>query len=129
MNTKITTFRINFIKYITIIFPLLIIGCGENTSTKSAANPNGSAKDPYKIVKATYSLNGSSLPTCNKPGYVFISKAQKETDTGSFNCIWLCAEYEGAKPISVTLSFYQNGKNNVWEFEDEFLSTAPTKCH
>ena len=129
MNTKITTFRINFIKYIIIVSPLLIIGCGGSTSTKSATNSDGSAKDPYKIVKATYSLNGSNLPTCNKPGYIFTSKAQKETDKGGFDCTWLCAEYEGAKPISVTLSFDQNGKNGVWEFEDEFLSTAPAECH
>jgi len=129
MNTKIATSRIYFIKYIAIVFPLLIIGCGGSTSTKSATNSDGTAKDPYKIVKATYSLNGSNLPTCNKPGYIFTSKAQKETDIGSLSCMWLCAEYEGAKPISVTLGFYQDGKNGVWEFESEFLSTAPANCH
>jgi len=99
---------------------------GGSTSTKSATNSDGSAKDPYKIVKATYSLNGSNLPTCNKPAYISVSR---DIGIGIVSCDWLFGEYKGKKPISVSLSFEQNEKGDIWYFDSELISTPLTECH
>ncbi len=97
------------------------IGCGGGSSSGK--------KDPYKIVKVGYKLNGSAAPSCPTAFQTTVSKAQKANGIGYATCTWICGEYEGGKPLSVVLSFTQDGKDLPWKFEGDTVQTAPSKCH
>jgi len=97
-----------------------IMGCGGGSSSSSS-------DDGFKIHKVAYTLNGTKPPTCPN-ARVTLVKAQKDDDIGIQDCIWLCGDYEGSIQ-TVLLSFQQNGKNGIWEFDNELVSTKPTQCH
>ena len=113
--------------YLQMIIALFIVGCGAVST--SDTNADGSAKDPHKIVPVSYTLNGSSFPTCNKPAIITAGEAQDEDDTGVVLCRWICGDYAGEKPVIVVLSFIQDGKGEVWEFNDEVISPPSQECH
>ena len=90
---------------------LALIGCRGDGGSSSTPTDNGNTPpdDNYLTVPATYTLNGSNLPSC--PNTYSIIKAQKENDFDIHQCLWLCASYEGASHTAVMLSFQQQGKN------------------
>ena len=106
-----------------------LVGCGTSTSSKSSKlNPDGTATDSFKIEKVGYTLDGSKLPKCTKPAKMTTTKTTN-SEVGIHQCVWFCGEYEGARPVSVTLSFLQLGKNENWKFDGETVTTAPDQCH
>ena len=119
---------------ISSIAALTLIGCGggggSTGNSNSSNNPAGNGnKDPYKIVPVSYTLNGSEAPSCPGAYHVSVFKAQKADGYGTASCVWLCGEYEGAKPVTVVLSFEQDGKDAPWTFERDGVQTAPEQCH
>ena len=104
-----------------------LIGCGGSGSSSPS---NGAASDQFKIQTVEYTLNGSNLPSCPNASSISTIKAKNDDDIGIQNCTWFCGLYEGAStPISVLLTFQQDGKDGVWEFDQEVVSTAPGLCH
>jgi len=101
---------------------LALIGCGGGSSSNS-----GSSNDGFKIYKVEYSLNGTNLPSCPN-AHITTTPAQNNSDIGIQNCTWICGDYQGST-MAVSLSFQQNGKNGIWEFDGEVLQTAPAQCH
>jgi len=120
---------------ITSIAAFTLIGCGgggggSTGNNNGSNNPVGNGNnDPYKIVPVSYSLNGSEAPSCPDAYRVTIVKAQKADDIGVASCFWLCGQYEGARPVSVQLTFQQNGKGSSWQFDSDVIITAPDQCH
>ena len=99
-----------------------LIGCGGGGS--------GSSSDSYKIQTVEYTLNGSNLPSCPNASHITTLKAKNDDDIGIQHCTWFCGLYEGASsPMTVGLSFQQYGKDGVWEFDQEVVSTASGLCH
>jgi len=103
-----------------------LIGCGGGGSGSSS---NGAASDQFKIQTVEYTLNGTNPPSCPNASRVTTSKAKNDGDIGSQSCTWFCGSYEGASPITVGLSFIQYGKDGVWEFDQDIVTTAPGQCH
>ncbi len=102
-----------------------LIGCGGgggSSSSNGGTNSDGTAEDGLKIVKVTYTINGSDRPICNKPFLI----TGLESSSEQIACHWLCGEYEGARPVDVTLRFRTNG--GIWQFESDSVSTA-VSCH
>ena len=100
----------------------LLVGCGGGGSggSSSAQTPN----DWTKIQKVEYTLNGADHPTCHNA----FSKTGIGSRSTSMTCTWLCGEYEGARPVSVLLSFEKVG--GIWEFEDDVVTTSElNRCH
>jgi len=109
---------------------LALIGCGGGGGSSSDGTAAGGApSDQFKIQKVSYTLNGNTPPTCPNASSVTTSKAQNENDIGIHMCSWICGDYEGANPVLVIFTFSQDGKNSVWEFDRETVSTAPQQCH
>ena len=112
-----------------------LIGCGGSgdgsTNNNNGSNnaPTNANDDPYKTVPVTYKLNGNNTPLCPGAYDVTVLKAQTADDFGVTQCLWLCGEYEGAKPITVQLQFIQDGKDAVWTFDEDVVETAPRQCH
>ena len=104
---------------------LALIGCGGSTSSSnSGTNSDGTAKDPQKIEKVEYTLNGSEQPICHNASH----KSGISSSSTSMSCQWICGEYEGASPVHVLLSFEKIG--GIWEFDDDYVSTSPVGfCH
>lgn len=106
-----------------------LVGCGTSTSTKNTKlNADGTARDSFKIEKVGYTLDGSKLPQCTNPAKMTTTKTTT-SNVGIHQCVWFCGEYEGGRPVSVTLSFLQLGKNENWKFDGETVTTAPDQCH
>jgi hypothetical protein len=99
-----------------------LIGCG-------GGGGGGGSSDLYKTQTVSYTLNGSNLPTCPNAGHITSSKAQNGDDIGVQQCMWYCGSYQGASPVTVSLTFIQNGKDGVWAFDGETIMTAPQQCH
>ena len=110
-----------FMLTLAILSTLALIGCG--------GGGGGTSSDQFKTQKVSYSLNGSTPPTCPNATRISTVKAQKENDIGIHDCLWICGDYEGASPLTVGLSFQQHGKNAAWEFADDVVTTAPQQCH
>ena len=110
---------------------LALIGCGGGGggSSSDGTAGGGAPSDQFKIQKVSYTLNGSTPPTCPNASTISTVNPQKEDGIGIQNCIWTCGDYEGANPISVGLFFEQHGKNGIWEFNMDVVSTAPQQCH
>jgi len=114
---------------IVALSTLVLIGCGGGGgSSASTSGSSAAATDPYKIQEVSYKIENNQI-ICNKPYHQSISKAQRADDYGTSSCIWICGSYEGAKPVSVSLSFIQNGKDAPWMFDGDGVSTAPAQCH
>jgi len=111
-------------KTLVVTATLILAGCGGGGSSSN----NASSNDPSKIYKVEYTLNGSSLPTCPNAYDITTLPAQDEQDIGIHYCTWLCGDYQGSV-MTVLLSFQQDGKNGIWEFDGEVLSTPPAECH
>ena len=103
-----------------------LIGCGGGGGGSSSAFAES---DLYKIQTVEYTLNGSNLPSCPNASKISTIKAKNDDDIGLHTCTWLCGSYEGASPIAVGFTFQQYGKDGVWEFDQEVVSTAPGQCH
>lgn len=112
---------------------LALLGCGggggSTTNNPLTGGETPTANDDYLIVPATYTLNGSMLPSCPNAYSITTLKAQKEDDFGIHGCLWLCASYEGASPTAVKLNFVQQGKDSPWDFDDAVTTTAHSQCH
>ena len=106
---------------LVIMTAVTLIGCGGGGS--------GSSSDSYKIQTVEYTLNGSNLPSCPNASRITTSKAQNDDDIGVHICMWNCGSYEGVSPITASLSFAQYGKDGVWEFYEDIVTTAPGQCH
>jgi len=121
------------IKYGVVAVSILgFMGCGGGGGSSSGSannNPTNGTNDPYKIVDVTYKLNGSAPVSCPGAYNISITRAQNSNDLGIQDCFWLCGSYQGASPVTVGLSFQQNGKDTPWEFESETIMTAPNQCH
>ena len=104
---------------------VILIGCGGGGSSSN----NAATSDPYKIQTVGYTLNGSNLPSCPNASNITTLKAQNNDDFGIHSCMWMCGSYEGASPITVSLSFQQYGKDDVWEFDHDVVMTAQGQCH
>jgi len=105
---------------------LALSGCGGGGGSSSGGGgtkSDGTASDPYKIQKVEYTLNGSELPSCNKP-YIMTGIG---SNSKNMACAWICGEYEGASPVQVYLYFDKVG--GIWEFDFDYVSTALPQCH
>ena len=102
-----------------------LIGCGGGGSSSSSGgtSSDGTASDAQETQKVSYTLNGSNHPICNKP----YSMSGIESNSERMSCLWLCGEYEGARPVAVSLRFEKVG--GVWELADDSVSTASELCH
>ena len=108
-----------------VVATLMFIGCGGgggSSSSDNEANSNSTALDPLKIVKVSYTINGAERPKCNQPFVV----TGLESSSKYITCNWLCGEYEGARPVDVTLRFQLSG--GIWQLESDSVSTA-VSCH
>ena len=106
---------------IATVATLALIGCGGGGGGSSSSN--GTSSDAWKTQKVSYTLNGSNHPTCNKPYHM----SGIESNSERMSCMWLCGEYEGARPVTVSLRFEKVG--GVWELENDSVSTANERCH
>lgn len=109
---------------LAILSTLTLVGCGGGSSSSSSSNEdNGTPSDPFKTVKVEYTLNGSDQPTCHNA----YQRSGIESNSVYMRCTWICAEYEGASPVTVGLSFEKIG--GIWEFEEDTVITGPSNCH
>lgn len=102
-----------------------LIGCGGGGGSSSGTS---AASDAFKTEKVEYRIENNQI-ICNKPSSQTISKAQQSHDIGVASCTWICGSYEGANPITVKLTFIQDGKDAPWTFDGDTLITAPAQCH
>ena len=109
---------------LAIIAAIILTGCGSNGGQPA----NGASNDPFKIQKVEYTLRGSKPPLCKNASDVTTSTAKNDDDLGYQSCSWYCGEYEGSMK-SVSLSFVQDGKNGIWKFDDDIVSTPSSLCH
>jgi len=109
--------KLNFVLLVAV--SAIVAGCGGSSATSS---------DEFKIEKVEYSIENNQI-TCNKPSSQTISKAQRNDDYGVAFCTWLCGSYEGASPVTVRLTFVQDGKDAPWTFDSDTISTASEMCH
>ncbi len=101
---------------------IVLVGCGGGGGSSSGAS------DAFKIENVEYTITDNKI-ICNKPYSQTISKAQRSDDYGVAFCTWLCGSYEGANPVSVSLTFVQDGKDAPWTFDSDSVSTASDQCH
>jgi len=110
---------------------LALIGCGGGGSPfshvpgtpGSTSTSHNNSSDPWKTQNAVYTLHGGDHPTCNKP----YRMSGIESNSDYMTCTWLCGEYEGARPVTVVLTFEKTG--GIWELTDDSVSTASDYCH
>ena len=141
-NNKRKTMKTTILTTITIaLTAALLTGCGggslagevsnvEDTlnDAKDEGSPyggidNGVAQDKSKIEMATYAFENDRV-LCNKPG-ARVDQQKRVT------CTWYCGDYEGARPVTVMLSFKRTNYeiNGAWQLESDLVLTAAGGCH
>ena len=112
---------------VTTISIALLTACGGGGSTP-VTSTGGANNGKLPTVDVTYTLNGTTRPTCHNADDI---GELKPKDNGTILCIWLCGRYDNASPIEVSLAFEKNEPTSegVWELEDESLTeSSSTFC-
>lgn len=135
MKTKILT---------TLIVVTLLTGCGGGSGIgssslneevnsvedklKDAKAEQGAAysSDPNKIQKVAYNFDNDKVNCLGIVNPADIVEFQTLT-----TCTWHCGEYEGARPVTVLLTFRRtnNALDGAWQLETDLVLNAPGSCH
>ncbi len=116
----------------------LFTGCGssgslsgavnnvEDTLTNEVGQGSNSTGDAGKIQKVAYSFNNDKVNCLGIANPADIVAFQTLT-----TCTWHCGEYEGAKPVTVLLTFRRtnNDIHGAWQLETDLVLNAPGYCH
>ena len=137
---KTTILKTTIVVTVAAIF---LTGCGGGSSvggTSSLSNELSNAEqtlqdakdqgaytqDPSKIQKVEYNFNNDKVNCIGISDPADIVEFQTLT-----TCTWHCGDYEGARPVTVLLTFRRtnNALNGAWQLETDLVLNAPGACH
>jgi len=97
----------------------------EDTLNDAIANQGG-IPDTAKIQKVEYNFNNDKVNCIGIADPADIVEFQTLT-----TCTWHCGDYEGARPVTVLLTFRRtnNALNGAWQLETDLVLNAPGTCH
>jgi len=93
----------------------------EDTLTDATAN-----SDTSKIQKVSYTFNNDKVNCIGIANPADIVAFQTLT-----TCTWHCGDYEGARPVTVLLTFRRanNEIGGAWQLETDLVLNALGSCH
>lgn len=139
MKTKILTNTVT-----TFIVATILTGCGGGSGLGStslteeinsvedklkdakAEQEAAYSSDPNKIQKVVYNFDNDKVNCLGIANPADIVEFQTLT-----TCTWQCGEYEGARPVTVLLTFRRtnNVLDGAWQLETDLVLNAPGSCH